>query len=336
MADTISSTTDLTYPGITVPPNPLAAKATYDIPLVQPLTFYVDKQEAYYLNRETTTDESEHVDPQVLYNRNTTMRVLQPAFVRQGEANAYTFHIKFIDVNGKYDMSNKIIRFAGRNAKGNLIMDDQGFDPTQANLGEYTWSPSPYVSYVPGDFLTSQFIIESPDHKHVYMTVEFTMKVIPNDVSYPPEFESWMSEYARGLYHMKEMQDADDKALAYLNNFYKIVINDRLEQNVKTIKQSEDDADAMVKSVKESMDGAQKVITDFEDGVNKDYQTLNNNFTALNTKINQAGLMTVAELPANIASLIASGAIDVTDKILNVDVKAKIDKMRGLINGASN
>lgn len=335
MADTTQITNDA-YQGITVPPSPLTAKATYDIPLTQPLTFYVDKQEAFHLNRESTEDESEHIDPQALYNRNTTMRVLQPAFMRQGEANGYTFHIKFIDVNGDYDMTNKIIRFEGRNAKGNLITDDQGFDPTQANLGEYTWSPSPYVSFVAGDFTTAQFVIESPDHQHVYMTVEFTMKIIQNDVAFPPEFESWMSEYARGLYHMKEMQDADDKALAYLNNFYKIVINDRLKNDSAKLKESQDNADKMVQTVKESMDASQKVIDDFESGVNKDYQALNDNFNVLNAKIAQDGLMTVGELPTNIANLISSGAIDVTDKILNSDIKSKIEKMRGIINGSTN
>jgi len=335
MADT-NQTTASDYTGITVPPSPLTAKATYDIPLNQPLTFYIDKQEAFYLNRESTEDESNHIDPQVLYNRNTTMRVLQPAFMRQGEANGYTFHIKFIDVNGDFDMTDKIIRFQGRNSKGNLIIDDQGFDSTQASLGEYTWSPSPYVSYVPGDFTTAQFVIESPDHMHVYMTLEFTMKIIANDVAFPPEFQSWMSEYARGLYHMKEIQDANDKALAYLNNFYKIVINDRLVQNAATIKKSEDDADAMVKSVNASMEKSQQVIDDFESGVNKDKQELSDAYDVLNEKIKQSGLLTISELPTNIAELIKEGTIDVSDKILDADVKAKLEKMRGVINGSTN
>jgi len=77
-------------------------------------------------------------------------------------------------------------------------------------------------------------------------------------------------------------------------------------------------------------------IPEIESGVNKDKQALSDAYDVLNEKIKQSGLLTISELPTNIAALIKDGTIDVNNKILDADLKAKLEKMRGVINGTTN
>lgn len=235
-----------------------------DIPTEQPLRFILGHAKAAYLSREDTDDESTHYVPQQLVDQVTRRRIMQPAIIRLGDASSFRFHLYFTDgqTGLPADLSElKMFSFNGSNAHGHWIRDDNGFDTTNANIGQIAWTPPEEVANVPGYYKTAQFLIESQDRSQKYATLDFSLLVINNDVARPRELNWHLDEYLRLMYHLFEMQDNADEHISYLLNFADTRVDSNLTAQAKKVAEA---LDTTKQQLQEIVTAFQNKINDFE------------------------------------------------------------------------
>lgn len=235
-----------------------------DIPTEQPLRFILGHAKAAYLPREDTDDESTHYVPQQVVDQVTRRRIMQPAIIRLGDASSFRFHLYFTDgqTGLPADLSElKMFSFNGSNAHGHWIRDDNGFDTTNANIGQITWTPPEEVANVPGYYKTAQFLIESQDRSQKYSTLDFSLLVINNDVARPRELNWHLDEYLRLMYHLFEMQDNADEHISYLLNFADTRVDSNLSAQAKKVAEA---LDTTKQQLQEIVTAFQNKINDFE------------------------------------------------------------------------
>lgn len=235
-----------------------------DIPTEQPLRFILGHAKAAYLPREDTDDESTHYVPQQVVDQVTRRRIMQPAIIRLGDASSFRFHLYFTDgqTGLPADLSElKMFSFDGSNAHGHWIRDDNGFDTTNANIGQITWTPPEEVANVPGYYKTAQFLIESQDRSQKYSTLDFSLLVINNDVARPRELNWHLDEYLRLMYHLFEMQDNADEHISYLLNFADTRVDSNLSAQAKKVAEA---LDTTKQQLQEIVTAFQNKINDFE------------------------------------------------------------------------
>lgn len=235
-----------------------------DIPTEQPLRFILGHAKAAYLPREDTDDESTHYVPQQVVDQVTRRRIMQPAIIRLGDASSFRFHLYFTDgqTGLPADLSElKMFSFNGSNAHGHWIRDDNGFDTTNANIGQITWTPPEEVANVPGYYKTAQFLIESQDRSQKYATLDFSLLVINNDVARPRELNWHLDEYLRLMYHLFEMQDNADEHISYLLNFADTRVDSNLSAQAKKVAEA---LDTTKQQLQEIVTAFQNKINDFE------------------------------------------------------------------------
>lgn len=235
-----------------------------DIPTEQPLRFILGHAKAAYLPREDTDDESTHYVPQQVVDQVTRRRIMQPAIIRLGDASSFSFRLYFIDgqTGLPADLSElKMFSFNGRNAHGHWIRDDNGFDTTNANIGQITWTPPEEIANVPGYYKSAQFLIESQDRSQVYATLEFSLLVINNDVARPRELNWHLDEYLRLMYHLFEMQDNADEHISYLLKFADTRVDSNLTAQAKKVAAA---LDTTKQQLQEIVTAFQNKINDFE------------------------------------------------------------------------
>lgn len=235
-----------------------------DIPTEQPLRFILGHAKAAYLPREDTDDESTHYVPQQVVDQVTRRRIMQPAIIRLGDASSFRFHLYFTDgqTGLPADLSElKMFSFNGSNAHGHWIRDDNGFDTTNANIGQITWTPPEEVANVPGYYKTAQFLIESQDRSQKYSTLDFSLLVINNDVARPRELNWHLDEYLRLMYHLFEMQDNADEHISYLLNFADTRVDSNLTAQAKKVAAA---LDTTKQQLQEIVTAFQNKINDFE------------------------------------------------------------------------
>ena len=235
-----------------------------DIPTEQPLRFILGHAKAAYLPREDTDDESTHYVPQQVVDQVTRRRIMQPAIIRLGDASSFRFHLYFTDgqTGLPADLSElKMFSFNGSNAHGHWIRDDNGFDTTNANIGQITWTPPEEVANVPGYYKTAQFLIESQDRSQKYSTLDFSLLVINNDVARPRELNWHLDEYLRLMYHLFEMQDNADEHISYLLNFADTRVDSNLTAQAKKVAEA---LDTTKQQLQEIVTAFQNKINDFE------------------------------------------------------------------------
>ena len=298
-----------------------------DVPLEQPMIFYLDGSKAFYLPHEMTLDENTHL-PQSVIDTLTNKRIFQEISIRQGQSGMFHSPIKIMRSGSEVmDMTNYLIRFEGEDSSGAQIYDDEGFNPVQASLGIIDWTPSAVIAQSPGYYKNAHFVIETPDRTKILTTLDFSICIIGNDVSYPRVMAFYASEYQRALFHIKEMQTSADHQLNYLLNAYAAIIANRLDTVEQHMEEVENQLD------KDLKDGSDKV-----DGFVKDSQTklstLNDDVTAgqtrmdgLSKQIDDKNLVTNEGLDDKVAEDIKSGkiVIDVNDTITDPDIKLGID-----------
>ena len=235
-----------------------------DIPTEQPLRFILGHAKAAYLSREDTDDESTHYVPQQVVDQVTRRRIMQPAIIRLGDASSFRFHLYFTDgqTGLPADLSElKMFSFNGSNAHGHWIRDDNGFDTTNANIGQIAWTPPEEVANVPGYYKTAQFLIESQDRSQKYATLDFSLLVINNDVARPRELNWHLDEYLRLMYHLFEMQDNADEHISYLLNFADTRVDSNLSAQAKKVAEA---LDTTKQQLQEIVTAFQNKINDFE------------------------------------------------------------------------
>lgn len=235
-----------------------------DIPTEQPLRFILGHAKAAYLPREDTDDESTHYVPQQVVDQVTRRRIMQPAIIRLGDASSFRFHLYFTDgqTGLPADLSElKMFSFNGSNAHGHWIRDDNGFDTTNANIGQIAWTPPEEVANVPGYYKTAQFLIESQDRSQKYSTLDFSLLVINNDVARPRELNWHLDEYLRLMYHLFEMQDNADEHISYLLNFADTRVDSNLTAQAKKVAEA---LDTTKQQLQEIVTAFQNKINDFE------------------------------------------------------------------------
>ena len=235
-----------------------------DIPTEQPLRFILGHAKAAYLPREDTDDESTHYVPQQVVDQVTRRRIMQPAIIRLGDASSFRFHLYFTDgqTGLPADLSElKMFSFNGSNAHGHWIRDDNGFDTTNANIGQIAWTPPEEVANVPGYYKTAQFLIESQDRSQKYATLDFSLLVINNDVARPRELNWHLDEYLRLMYHLFEMQDNADEHISYLLNFADTRVDSNLTAQAKKVAEA---LDTTKQQLQEIVTAFQNKINDFE------------------------------------------------------------------------
>lgn len=300
-----------------------------DIPLEQPMIFYLDGSQAFYLPHESTNDEHSHVLPQGVVDTLTNKRIFQEINIRQGQAGMFTAPILLVDKTGPVDMTGYMMRFEGRDSSEAEIFTDIGFNRVQANLGKITWSPEAVVAQSPGYYSNAHFVIETPDRSKILTTLDFSINVIANDVAFPRVMAFYCSEYQRALFHIKEMQTSAEHQLDYLNNMYSAIMADRISEMRITMNNALDELAADLNDGKNKIDG---FISDSKaklDQLNLGLTDANSRLDDLEKQIKADNLVTTDTLIDMVNKGIAAGQIimDINDKISNQDTKDEVDKM---------
>ena len=308
-----------------------------DIPLEQPMIFYLDGSKTFYLPHEDTDDEHIHNLPQGVIDTLTNKRIFQEINIRQGQSGMFKSPILFLTKDGPVDMSNVLIRFEGNDSSGAEIYDDEGFNRVQANTGRITWSPQSEVAQSPGYFKNAHFVIESMDRTKIYTTLDFSVNVIANDIAYPRAMAFYVSEYQRALFHIKEMQTSADHQLSYLLNSYAAIIADNLAQIRQKMKEALDQLDTDLKNGNDKVDSFISVSKAKLDELNTGLTDSQTKMNALEKQIADDGLVTKADLYVDVQMGINNGQIDVNvnDSILDSTVSSKIDLLTGSLEGSN-
>lgn len=345
MDDTDTTVADNTNQEPTVPPLHVPVGSDYrtmkaDIPLEQPMIFYLDGSKTFYLPHEDTDDEHIHNLPQGVVDTLTNKRIFQEISIRQGQSGMFKSPMLFLTKDGPVDMSNCLIRFEGQDSSGAPIFDDEGFNIVQANLGRITWSPSAVVAQASGYFRNAHLVIEAPDRTRIYTTLDFSINVIANDVAYPRAMAFYVSEYTRALYHIKEMQLSADHQLSYLLNTYAAIIADNLAWVKKTMQDAIDNVNAKLAEGTKNVDAFISQSKAKLDSLNTDIGTAQTRMDALDKKITDDGLLTLGELYPAVTDGFKTGeiVINVNDVITDPIVDARIESLNNNIinNGGNN
>lgn len=149
MADTVNTdptNQEANIPELHIPVGSQYSTLKTDIPLEQPMIFYLDGSKTFYLPHEDTDDEHIHNLPQGVVDTLTNKRIFQEISIRQGQSGMLKSPILFLTKNGPVDMTNCLIRFEGNDHAGAEIYDDEGFNRVQAKLGQIIWSPPAEVA----------------------------------------------------------------------------------------------------------------------------------------------------------------------------------------------
>lgn len=333
-----SNSQEPTVPELHVPVGSDYRTMKVDIPLEQPMIFYLDGSKDFYLPHESTDDEHIHNLPQGVVDTLTNKRIFQEISIRQGQSGMFNSPMLFLTKNGPVDMTNFLIRFEGTDAGGSAIFDDEGFNRVQANLGRITWSPAAEVAQTSGYYKNCHFVIESPDRSRIYTTLDFSLNVIANDIAYPRAMAFYVSEYTRALYHIKEMQQSADHQLSYLLNTYAAIIADNLAWVKKTMQDAIDELnknlDAGNKSINTYISQSDEKLATLNTGID----TAQTRMDALDKKIGDDDLVTKAGLNTAVQLGINTGEIDVNinDVILDKDISSKVDLLTGIIEGSND
>ncbi|HIY92347.1 MAG TPA: phage baseplate upper protein [Candidatus Companilactobacillus pullicola] len=333
-----SNSQEPTVPELHVPVGSDYRTMKVDIPLEQPMIFYLDGSKDFYLPHESTDDEHIHNLPQGVVDTLTNKRIFQEISIRQGQSGMFNSPMLFLTKNGPVDMTNCLIRFEGTDAGGSAIFDDEGFNRVQANLGRITWSPAAEVAQTSGYYKNCHFVIESPDRSRIYTTLDFSLNVIANDIAYPRAMAFYVSEYTRALYHIKEMQQSADHQLSYLLNTYAAIIADNLAWVKKTMQDAIDELnknlDAGNKSINTYISQSDEKLATLNTGID----TAQTRMDALDKKIGDDDLVTKAGLNTAVQLGINTGEIDVNinDVILDKDISSKVDLLTGIIEGSND
>lgn len=342
MADTVNTDPTNTNQETNVPELHIPVGSQYstlktDIPLEQPMIFYLDGSKAFYLPHEDTDDEHIHNLPQGVVDTLTNKRIFQEISIRQGQSGMFKSPILFLTKNGPVDMTNCLIRFEGNDHAGAEIYDDEGFNRVQAKLGQIIWSPPAEVAQTAGYYKNCHFVIESPDRSKIYTTLDFSLNVIANDVAYPRAMAFYVSEYQRALFHIKEMQLSADHQLSYLLNAYAAIIADNLASVRQKMKEISDELDENLKAGTDKVDGYISESKAKLNTLNTDIDTGQARMDALEKKISDNGLITKAGLNTAVQLGINTGEIDVNinDVILDKDISSKVDILTGILEGSS-
>ena len=328
---------DVNIPELHVPVGSQYRTLNTDIPLEQPMIFYLDGSKTFYLPHEDTDDEHIHNLPQGVVNTLTNKRIFQEIHIRQGQSGMLNSPMLFLTKDGPVDMSDVLIRFEGNDSSGAEIFDDEGFNRVQANTGRITWSPKAEVAQSPGYYKNAHLVIESTDRTQIYTTLDFSIDVIANDVAYPRAMAFYVSEYQRALFHIKEMQTSADHQLSYLLNAYAAIIADNLAEVRKAMQDALDQLDNDLKAGNEKVDGFISVSKSKLDQLNTDLNSSQNKMNSLEKQINDDGLVTKDGLNTAVQLGINTGQIQVNinDVILDKDISSKIDLLTGIIEGSS-
>lgn len=307
-----------------------------DLPMEQPLIFYLDGSKAFYLPHEDTSDESTHNMSRSVLDTLTNKRIFQMITIRQGQSGMLHIPISFKDIGGNVPMDNYLIRFEGRDADGNIILDDEGFNPTQASLGILDWTPSAVVSQSAGYFKNAHFVVENTDRTEILTTLDFSIKVIANDVALPVVQEFYASEYVRLLGHIKEMETSADHQINYLLNAYAAIVASELKKLEETVQAEITKLDQQLKDGSTKVDG---FISDSKlklDTLNSDIGIAQTRMDALDKKIGDDDLVTKAGLNTAVQLGINTGEINVNinDVILDKDISSKVDLLTGILEGS--
>jgi len=333
-----SNSQEPTVPELHVPVGSDYRTMKVDIPLEQPMIFYLDGSKDFYLPHESTDDEHIHNLPQGVVDTLTNKRIFQEISIHQGQSGMFNSPMLFLTKNGPVDMTNCLIRFEGTDAGGSAIFDDEGFNRVQANLGRITWSPAAEVAQTSGYYKNCHFVIESPDRSRIYTTLDFSLNVIANDIAYPRAMAFYVSEYTRALYHIKEMQQSADHQLSYLLNTYAAIIADNLAWVKKTMQDAIDELnknlDAGNKSINTYISQSDEKLATLNTGID----TAQTRMDALDKKIGDDDLVTKAGLNTAVQLGINTGEIDVNinDVILDKDISSKVDLLTGIIEGSND
>lgn len=310
-----------------------------DLPKSQPMMFYLDGSQTFYLPHEDTTDEDNHNRPQSVMKTLTDRRVFQEVAIRQNQAGMVEIPMFFIKYGFGHDMSDTLIHFEGRDASGAEIYSDIGFNIVQANLGKITWSPEAVVAQSPGYYTNCHFVIETPDRSRVLTTLDFSLNVIGNDVAYPKVLQFYSSEYERALFHIKEMQTSADHQLNYLQNMYAAIIADNLDRVNKTLQAALDDLATNLAAGKNKVDGFVSESKAKLDSLNTDITDAQIRMDALDKEIKGDNLVTFDNLSGLVTQGIADGSIqiDINDPITDPTIKQWIDETyESFIQGGTN
>lgn len=328
---------DVNIPELHVPVGSQYRTLNTDIPLEQPMIFYLDGTKTFYLPYEDTDDEHIHNLPQGVVNTLTNKRIFQEIHIRQGQSGMLNSPMLFLTKDGPVDMSDVLIRFEGNDSSGAEIYDDEGFNRVQANTGRITWSPKAEVAQSPGYYKNAHLVIESTDRTQIYTTLDFSIDVIANDVAYPRAMAFYVSEYQRALFHIKEMQKSADHQLSYLLNAYAAIIADNLAKVRKAMKEALDQLDSDLKAGNEKVDSFISVSKSKLDQLNTDLNSSQTKMDALEKQINDDGLVTKEGLYTDVQMGINNGQIDVNvnDSILDSAVSSKIDLLTGFLEGSN-
>lgn len=300
-----------------------------DIPLEQPMIFYLDGSKAFYLPHEMTMDENTHLSQSVV-DTLTNKRIFQEISIRQGQSGMFHTPMKFMRSGSKkMDMTNYLVRFEGEDSSGAKIYDDEGFNRVQANLGFIDWTPSAIIAQSPGYYKNAHFVIESPDRTKILTTLDFSICIIGNDVSYPRVLAFYASEYQRALFHIKEMQTSADHQLSYLLNAYAAIIANRLDAVEQHMEQVESELDDDLKNGNDKVDKFVKDSNDKLETLNTDIATGQKNIDDLSQKIDDKDLVTNEGLDEKVSQDFKDGkiVIDVNDTITDESTKAGIDTL---------
>lgn len=342
MADTVNTDPTNTNQETNVPELHIPVGSQYstlktDIPLEQPMIFYLDGSKAFYLPHEDTDDEHIHNLPQGVVDTLTNKRIFQEISIRQGQSGMFKSPILFLTKNGPVDMTNCLIRFEGNDHAGAEIYDDEGFNCVQAKLGQIIWSPPAEVAQTPGYYKNCHFVIESPDRSKIYTTLDFSLNVIANDVAYPRAMAFYVSEYQRALFHIKEMQLSADHQLSYLLNAYAAIFASEIKQLNQHVQDEIDKVDAALKAGTDKVDGYISESKAKLNTLNTGIDTAQTRMDALEKKISDNDLITKAGLNTAVQLGINTGEIDVNinDVILDKDISSKVDILTGILEGSS-
>lgn len=301
---------------------------TTDVPTEQTILIYLNHAQAGYLPHAATVDESGHIVPADVYNRQTHERVLPIAFMRQGEASGVTFKFRILDSTGRVDLSNfHNLHFEGRTSQNNYVNSDEGFDPTQMSIGEFTWSPEEAVGLVAGKFVSAHITINKQDGTERSISLDFDLHIIPNDVAFPRPMAFYLSEYQRGLANLKKMQDLADEHIGFSLDFFDQAITDALLENEKRINEALADfenklsiEDQKLKDLDSSFQKLQQKEADFE-------TALQAKLTDLSNQIDQKNLVTKDNFIEIFNQCVKDGKILTDDLIQDADDKAAIDQL---------
>lgn len=308
-----------------------------DLPMEQPLIFYLDGSKAFYLPHEDTSDESTHDLPQGVIDTLTKKRIFQMITMRQGQSGMFHVPIQIWDSDGRHDMSDVLMRFEGRDASGAVIYDDENINRIQANQGMLDWQPSAVISQTAGYFKNAHFVIEDVDRTKILATLDFSIDIIANDVAMPVVQEFYASEYVRLLAHMKEMQTSGDHQFNYLYNAYAAIVATKLKEITATMKATQDQLAQDLKDGNDKVDSFISVSKSKLDELNVGLSDSQTKMNALEKQITDDGLVTKADLYVDVQMGINNGQIDVNvnDSILDSDVSSKIDLLTSFLEGSN-